>query len=114
MASLNQKMFDLFDLPDLLINTWRFSEHVYHRWSPDPSSCTCKKYLQYCVGATREKWSDEYLHFDTVIYHLQHHDRRFEDFGKIPSNKKETIYDIIKEQLDSIIRICTKNTVLTS
>ena len=53
--SLKQGTFDLLDLSDLLINIWSYAEHVYHKASPDPSSCVCEKYLQFCIVAAKKK-----------------------------------------------------------
>ena len=88
------------DLSDLLINIWSYVEHVYHKASPDPSSCVCEKYLQFCIVAAKKKkkkWSDEYLDFDIVVRHLKGRNRWFGEFDKIPTEKKNKIFDIIKK-----------------
>ena len=87
--SLKQGTFDLLDLSYLLINIWSYAEHVYHKASPDPSSCVCEIYLQFCIVAAKKKeWSDEYLDFDIVVRHLKDHNRWFGEFDKISTEKK--------------------------
>lgn len=45
----------------------------------------------------KKKWSDEYLDFDIVVRHLKGHNRWFGEFDKIPTEKKNKIFDIIKK-----------------
>ena len=92
MASLNQEVFDQLDLADLLIKIWDFSEHVHHMSSPDPSSCACEHYLQLCVNAARNKWSPDYMYFDTINYHIQFHHKKFESVMRM---ENETVQKVI-------------------
>ena len=55
--------------------------------------------ILYCCRKKKKKkkWSDEYLDFDIVVRHLKGHNRWFGEFDKIPTEKKNKIFDIIKK-----------------
>lgn len=60
-----------------------------------PRRCVCKVYLEFCINAAEKKWSDKYINFDFVVHNLKDRNRCFADFGKISTEKKDMIYQII-------------------
>ena len=86
-----QELFDLLDIPDLLINIWDCADHAYH----EKKKCPCKKYLEFCEEATAKKWSNSYVNFAWIIRNLKLYNRCFADFGKISTENENIIYIII-------------------
>lgn len=96
-----QETFDCLDLPNLLIDIWSYAEHLYHNPSlAPPCRCVCKVYLEFCINATKKKWSDTYVNFDFVVHNLKDRNRCFADFGKILTEKKDMIYQIIAKAIN--------------
>ena len=78
------------DLPNLLLNVWSWG--TPHDWC-----VVCTQYRDWCVELAREQWLPYYIDFDIFIEKLKKkNDKEFEIFGKICSEERNKIYDIIK------------------
>ena len=87
-----------FSTYEILVNIWRFSEHVYH--SPH-SQCCCSFHLKQCVVESRINWNEnDWDDFSTVIIKIIEHDPQFkevlESVIKYETNIS-AIYDLIKK-----------------
>ena len=87
-----------FPVHEILVNIWRFSEHVYH--SPR-SKCHCSFHLKECIieakiNCNEKDWGD----FSTVINKIIDHDQQFKEvFESVIKFEKSiaSIYDLIKK-----------------
>ena len=87
-----------FSTYEILVNIWRFSEHVYH--SPR-SQCHCSFHLKECIIEARINWNEnDWSDFYTVINKIIGHDSQFkevfESVIKFEISISE-IYDLIKK-----------------
>ena len=83
----SQATFDRLDLPDLFINMWDYAHYT---------NCPCKRYYYFCAEAAAKKWLPRYLRYDYVTRQIKMQNRCFIDFGKISTERKNTIYALIE------------------
>ena len=85
--SLNS--FRELDLLELLINVWCYADHVNNK---DEICNICETYMEYCVIAAIEKWSEFYIDFDLVINNSKKHNANWVNFSKFSTQTKNNIY----------------------
>ena len=81
--------FHELDLPELLINVWCYADYINNK---DETCNICETYMEYCVIAAKEKWSEFYIDFDFVINNLKKHNANWVDFTKFSTQTKNNIY----------------------
>lgn len=94
MESICQRL----DLAEILVNAWRFSEHVFHTNSN--ADCICQKHLKECIEEAKKRQTDDYKDFSDVIMRIELHDEKFVDvFIKVINFEQtiKSIYDLIKK-----------------
>ena len=88
----SKESFACLDLPDLLLNIFDYS----HSSCIDCTKCT--QYAKWCIELVSEPWlDDKYLDFLFLINSILNDNRNFCDFGKISSDDRNKIFDIIKK-----------------
>ena len=93
---MEEDRLEQYDLPDLLINIWCYSDPEHHELHQE--CCTCNMNCELCVGAAKRKWSSFYKDFNYVIYNLKTNKKLY-NFGKISRADKSIIYGIIRKSL---------------
>lgn len=73
MGAINIDFFKSLSVEKLIIKIWDFSSHVHHKALICKEHCNHRKYLNFCIDAAREQWTDDFIFFDTTIYKFQFH-----------------------------------------
>lgn len=83
---------------EILVNIWRFSEHVYH--SPH-GKCHCSFHLKECIIEAKINWNEkDWDDFATAITKIIDHDPQFKEVCEsvIKFEKNiASIYDLIEK-----------------
>ena len=83
MASSIGGVFNNLSVCKLMVQIWEYSYHV-HPYPPSKrSSCSCCSYLDCCIEAARNIWSDEFIFFNTAIYKFQFQRASLQDIMSI-------------------------------
>ena len=86
----SKRDFQLLDVSNLLINIWEYNERGRKN-----QCLVCIQYEKWCIEVAQEKWKAIYLDFEYVIKNLQKQNKSFYNFGKISSQDRDAIYNII-------------------
>ena len=86
----SKRDFQLLDVSNLLINIWEYNERRCKN-----QCLVCIQYERWCIEVARKKWKANYLDFEYVIKNLQKQNKSFYHFGKISSQDRDVIYNIM-------------------